>query len=167
MARSKWLGMAVALTTGAIGCAHCSTCDDFPTSCAGGGFAPTVAMAPAPMGGPWIEGTIGEPVVAPPIMAAPATSQFVPSAPILSAPMGAPAGQPGPFAAPPSATPSRPATRPETPPARTAPSTPPATPTPEPAVEPPAPPADLELSIPEPGVIAPPALDSPPAAPNP
>ena len=43
MGRISLLLVAVALVAGAVGCAHCDTCDDFPTPCVGGdcGYAPS------------------------------------------------------------------------------------------------------------------------------
>ncbi len=57
MPRTRLLAIAVVAVAGAIGCAHCDTCDDFPAPCVGGncngaatGYAmatPTMATAPA------------------------------------------------------------------------------------------------------------------------
>jgi hypothetical protein len=78
MTRSRMLAVAMGLAVGAVGCAHCDTCDDFPAPCIGGNCGgmggPMPGMAMAPM--------TSEPAAAP-----------APSAP-------APADQPGPFRVP-------------------------------------------------------------------
>lgn len=72
--------LALALTaSGALGCAHCDTCDDFPAPCLGGDC---LGGGPPPM--------VGSPVAAGPA---------VESAPVISTPAPASA-QPGPFSAP-------------------------------------------------------------------
>lgn len=131
MSRSKLLVVAFALGVGGIGCAHCTTCDEFPTSCAAGGlgYAPTGAIAAGPSSGPYVvDGPILDYAVPSdsPLQAAPAPSTMTPS----------PTLQPGPFTPP---TPSAPAERPTDPP----PSLPTEVPT--------APPVDLDQSLPEPG----------------
>jgi hypothetical protein len=83
MPRSRWFLAAAALATAAIGCAHCDTCDDFPTPCSaevGCGdeagpmpmpmLAPTMA-SPVMMGGPALMGApapivTSQPVASPP-----------------------------------------------------------------------------------------------------
>ena len=100
MARTGRLAIvaALGLAAGAIGCAHCDTCDDFPAPCVGGTCGgPPVMAAPPPMAmGPTI------------LEAAPLTS--TPAAP-------APAGR-GPFSAPAAPAPA-PSDTPPTPPAAT------------------------------------------------
>lgn len=87
------LAIAMGLAAGAIGCAHCDTCDDFPAPCLGGNCG-------------------SEPVMAGPTMAmGPAILE---AAPLTSAP-AAPSNGPGPFSAP--TTPAgSPADSPPTPP---------------------------------------------------
>jgi hypothetical protein len=81
MSRSRCFAVGLLLAVGAVGCAHCDTCDDFPTPCIGGNcgggsaFMPGMAMAPTSAEG------------------APATS-----APGSTTP--APGSQPGPFSTP-------------------------------------------------------------------
>jgi hypothetical protein len=59
MPRSSLLLVAAALAAGTIGCAHCDTCDDFPTPCTGpncgyAGLLPGApeVMAPGPVSQP-------------------------------------------------------------------------------------------------------------------
>jgi hypothetical protein len=109
------------LTAGAIGCAHCDTCDDFPTNCVGGNCAnpaygpvPAVAMQGSAFGaGRMVPGPVNQPgpstgpagvTTAPAAPAAPAGA-----APITSQPTGrdtppaAPAPPEGAAAPPPGA----------------------------------------------------------------
>lgn len=146
MSRSRLLIMAVALAASGVGCAHCTTCDEFPTSFAASpvGYDPNGAFAAGPMPGAYIDGPIAD-------YAVPAAPQFM-AVPGPNATSPTPPAQPGPFA-PPAVRPSagatgngagstRPTTESELPAENVAPST----------VEPlDAPPTDLDLSLPEPG----------------
>lgn len=50
MSRSRHLVMAVLIgSAGAIGCAHCDTCDEFPTPCLGGDCLGGAAALPVPV----------------------------------------------------------------------------------------------------------------------
>lgn len=140
MSRSRLSMVAVALTAGAIGCAHCTTCDEFPTSFAAGAgaYAPTAAFAAGPMAGPYVEGPVMD-------YAAPPASQFVatPAPPVMTP---VPSAQPGPFVPRSQPTSAAPAVSAPAIPSPAAPSdTPPA----PPADAPVAPPAELDLSLPD------------------
>ncbi len=81
MTRSRWLLLAAAVATSAVGCAHCDTCDQMPAPCAGGDCG---VMAPA--------GTI---LAAPMAVGAPTTLMMAAPPVVTSGPRAAPSG-PGP-----------------------------------------------------------------------
>jgi hypothetical protein len=91
MPRSRWIVAAAALAmSAASGCAHCDTCDDFPTPCAAeggcGAVAPPMPVVAPTMGGPVMMG-------GPAMMGSPAP--IVTSQPLAGPPSGSPAAAAG------------------------------------------------------------------------
>jgi len=98
MVRRQLLVLVVAVSAGAIGCAHCDTCDDFPVPCSGANCGgPGVPVAP-------VVEMPGSPILMAPGAAVGATAPEITS-------------QPGPFAQPTSPTSSNPLPGGESPPA--------------------------------------------------
>ncbi len=113
MTRLSAVLMAAGLAAGAVGCAHCDTCDDFPTPCVGpncgGGPMGVYAMASGPVSYTAPAGTV---------TSAPAGAQLGPVNDSAGPVPPAPGAGSTPAAAPPTPSPfeSKPSTPSPTPP---------------------------------------------------
>lgn len=107
--------LAAALTAGFLGCAHCDTCDEFPTPCVAGqcdGSGEMYAAVPT-TSGPIFDAPVAtaptsvmmDPMSGPGVPAAPIQSQATPPPPPIPAPT-APRSGAAPSDSPPAAVPA-------------------------------------------------------------